>query len=274
MLPLLVQGCSCATVQPGETGVLVHTRGSERGELETLGIGRHTIGVFDEVFTFPTNVQRVVWTESATEGSKTDEAFRIVSADQVKFITDAALSYQVASPDAAKRIFQKYRQPIQTLTDGFVRDAVRKAASSIAAQTRSDSLYGSGLEAYQIKVTNALKRRLEPEGFIVDEFSVVRIEPADAQMTQAIARRSAAKQEAIQKEEELRAAIAGSRADSVRAAASARNNAIMQASFTPQVLERMRLENERMMINKWNGQLPQAIMPGISPFATFSAPRQ
>ena len=152
--------------------------------------------------------------------------------------------------------------------------ALRKAASSIAAQTRSDSLYGAGLEAYQIKVTNALKRRLEPEGFVVDEFSVVRIEPADAQMTQAIARRSAAKQEAIQKEEELRAAIAGSRADSVRAAASARNNAIMQASFTPQVLERMRLENERMMINKWNGQLPQAIMPGISPFATFTAPRQ
>ena len=42
-----------------------------------------------------------------------------------------------------------------------------------------------------------------------------------------------------------------------RAQGEAEANRIRQASITPQLLELRRLENQRALIDRWNGQLPQ-----------------
>jgi regulator of protease activity HflC (stomatin/prohibitin superfamily) len=47
-----------------------------------------------------------------------------------------------------------------------------------------------------------------------------------------------------------------------RAHGEAEANRLRQASITPQLLEWKRLENQRALIDKWNGDLPKTVLGG------------
>ena len=47
-----------------------------------------------------------------------------------------------------------------------------------------------------------------------------------------------------------------------RAHGEAEANRLRQASITPQLLEWQRLENQRALIDKWNGDLPKTVLGG------------
>ena len=91
-------------------------------------------------------------------------------------------------------------------------------------------------------------------------------------MPEVIASAITSKAQAIQNAERARNELAQTQAEAAKKVAEADGDAksnvarsqgeaeanrIRQSSITPQLLELRRLENQRELINRWNGQLPQ-----------------
>jgi regulator of protease activity HflC (stomatin/prohibitin superfamily) len=102
----------------------------------------------------------------------------------------------------------------------------------------------------------------------VQQFGFIGAPRVPAVIAQAITAKAQAIQEAERAKNELATTqaeaakkIAEAEGDAkstvMRAQGEADANRIRQTSLTPQMLELRRLENQRAMIEKWNGQLPQ-----------------
>jgi len=112
-----------------------------------------------------------------------------------------------------------------------------------------------------------IQAKLAPVGVGIQQFGLVRA----PRVPEVIAQSITAKARAIQEAERARPELAMTQAEAAekiaeaegdaqsaanRAKGEAEANGIRIASLTPQMLELRRLENQRALIEKWNGQLP------------------
>ncbi|WP_419804363.1 SPFH domain-containing protein [Terriglobus sp.] len=268
---------SVTRIDAGHAGIEIVLSGSQRGASE---IPIRTGWVFysplrSQIIEFPTYVQTVKWTRSTDEGSPTNEEMSFNSKEGMEIDTDISLSYSIAAarvPD----FYVKYRvSDLSQFTHGILRDIVRNSLNQVASTYTVEQIYGEQKSEFLARTQRLIQDQLDPVGVQLQQFGLI----GAPRVPQVIATAITAKAQAIQDAERARNELARTQAEAAkqiaeadgqakssvtRAQGEAEANRIRQTSITPQLLELRRLENQRALIDRWNGQLPSVETGGAN----------
>lgn len=250
-LSTLAPACSCDRVPTGFVGVLVHTMGSERGDLEAVGVGRYILGPTEDLYTFPTFKQTETWQGAQEITFQTKEGLTVKAA--------VGMTYSV-EPDKAVDLFKTYRRGIGEISDLFLRNHVRDAMNVTAASLSVEAVYGEGKAKMIEDVTAMVREKVGPLGIIVDDVYIIGNVDLPEAVTAALNAKLTATQRAQQRENELRESEAEAKkveaaargvgnALLVEAEAQAKANELLSKSITPNLVQIKAIE-------KWDGRLP------------------
>jgi regulator of protease activity HflC (stomatin/prohibitin superfamily) len=260
---------SVTRIGAGHVGVEVVLSGSQRGASE---IPIRTGWVFysplrSQIVEFPTYVQTVKWTHDLNEGHASNEEMSFNSKEGMDIYSDVSLSYSIE----AKRVpdfYVKYRvTELDQFTHGILRDTVRNSLNEVASTYTVEQIYGEQKTAFLLAVQRRIQEQLDPVGVAIQQFGFIGAPRVPAVIAAAITSKAQAIQEAERARNELSrtqaeaakqvAEAEGEAKSSVtRAQGEAEANRIRQTSITPQLLQLRTLENQRALIERWNGQLP------------------
>lgn len=254
----------------GYVGVEVLLSGSQRGPSEIpIKTGWVLYSPLrSQIIEFPTYIQTVKWTHDLNEGHATNEEMSYNSKEGMEIYSDVSLSYAI-DPKMVPDFYLKYRvSNLETFTHGFLRDVVRNSLNEVASTYSVEEIYGEHKAEFLHKVEALIQTKLTPVGVGLQQFGFIGaprvpdvISAAITGKAQAIQNAERAQNELAQTQAEAAKKIAEADGDAksevARAQGEAEANRIRQASITPQLLELRRLENQRALIDRWNGQLPQ-----------------
>ncbi len=259
----------------GHVGVEVVLSGSQRGASE---IPIRTGWVFysplrSQIVEFPTYVQTVKWTRDLNEGRATNEEMSFNSKEGMAIESDVSLSYAI-EPRRVPDFYVKYRVThMEQFTHGILRDIVRNSLNEVASTYTVEQIYGEGKTEFLGKVQRLIQQQLNPVGVELQQFGFI----GAPRVPEVIASAITSKAQAIQDAERARNELAKTQAEAakqiaeadgeakasvMRAQGEAEANRIRQTSITPQLLELRKLENQRALIDRWNGQLPSTEIAG------------
>lgn len=261
---------SITRIGAGYVGVEIMLSGSQRGPAE---IPIKTGWVFysplrSQIIEFPTYVQTVKWTRDLNEGRAANEEMSYNSKEGMEIYSDVSLSYAI-DPKMVPDFYLKYRvSNLDIFTHGILRDIVRNSLNEVASTYPVEEIYGEHKAEFLHKVEVLIQTKLTPVGVGLQQFGFIGaprvpdvISSAITGKAQAIQNAERAQNELAQTQAEAAKKIAEADGDAksavARAQGEAEANRIRQASITPQLLELRRLENQKALIDRWNGQLPQ-----------------
>lgn len=248
---------SCDSVPVGSVGIKVNKYGGDKGvDATVLGVGRYWLGWNEDLYLFPTYQVNYSFTQSATEGSPTNEEFSFQTVEGMDCTVDLGITmhYDV---DKIVKMFSTYRKGEEEIRSIVIRNAVRDALIEIAGSMPVETVYGAGKGKLRDSVQTLVKSRLKSTGIILDKISLigsVRIPDAvrnslnaKVQMTQDAQKveNEVAKETA---QANIRVAKAKGEADAMRikADAEAYYNRTVSSSLTTTIVELKRIE-------KWDG---------------------
>jgi regulator of protease activity HflC (stomatin/prohibitin superfamily) len=261
----------------GYVGVEILLSGSQRGASE---IPIKTGWVFysplrSQIIEFPTYVQTVKWTRNPNEGHAVNEEMSFNSKEGMEIYSDVSLSYAI-DPKMVPDFYLKYRVGnLELFTHGILRDVVRNSLNEVASTYSVEEIYGEHKAEFLHKVEALIQTKVAPVGVGIQQFGFIGaprvpdvISAAITSKAQAIQNAERAQNELAETQAEAAKKIAEADGDAksevARAQGEAEANRIRQASITAQLLELRRLENQRALIDRWNGQLPQVESGGGS----------
>jgi regulator of protease activity HflC (stomatin/prohibitin superfamily) len=220
-----------------------------------------------QIIEFPTYVQTVKWTKDVNEGHPINEEMGFNSKEGMEIFVDVSLSYAI-DPLHVPDFYVKYRvSDLDVFTHGILRDIVRNSLNEVASTYNVEDIYGDHKAEFLRKVQSMIDQKVAPVGVGVQQFGFIGAPRVPAVIASAIT----AKAQAIQQAERARNELATTQAEAAKKIAEAEGDAkslvtraqgeadanrIRQNSLTPQLLELRRIENSRVLIDKWNGQLP------------------
>jgi len=289
LLAVFVIGPSFVTrVDAAHVGIRVKLAGSSRGVQDIPIV---TGWVFynpltEQIVSFPTSVQNIVWTKTPTEGRAADESITFSSQEGVNVNSDIGLSFHI-DPAKAPHLYLRFRQTdLLLLADGYVRNSVREAFNDEASRMPVQEIYGAGKGKLVAAVMKQLAAVLGKDGFLIDQLTINGALRLPENVAAAINRAMEATQNAIQAENRVRqvkaeaeqaiaeahgaAEAARQRAQGeadavlIRARADAKANEIIRLSTTGTVLQYRAIE-------RWNGRLPVFSGGEKTPLLTFDA---
>src|SRR6202795_2583200 len=256
-------------IEAGHVGVEINLAGKQRGASE---IPVRTGWVLyspltTQIIEFPTYVQTVKWTRDTNEGHPINEEMGFNSKEGMEIFVDVSLSYAI-DPTKAPEFYVKYRvDDLDRFTHGILRDIVRNSLNEVASTYVVEDIYGEGKAVFLHKVEAMIESKVAPVGVGVQQFGFI----GAPRVPQVIATAITAKAQAVQQAERARNELATTQAEAAKKIAEAEGDAkslvtraqgeadanrIRQNSLTPQLLELRRIENNRALIDKWNGALP------------------
>jgi regulator of protease activity HflC (stomatin/prohibitin superfamily) len=260
---------SITRIGAGYVGVEVVLSGSQRGPSE---IPIRTGWVFysplrSQIIEFPTFVQTVKWTHDMNEGRAANEEMSFNSKEGMEIYCDVSLSYAI-EPRRVPDFYVKYRlSDLDLFTHGILRDVVRNSLNEVASTYNVEQIYGEQKAEFLGKVQALIQSKMEPVGVGIQQFGFIGAPRVPAVIATAIT----AKAQAIQDAERARNELAKTQAEAAKTVAEAEGeakaavtrangeaeaNKIRQTSLTPQLLELRKIENQKALVDRWNGQLP------------------
>ena len=247
---------SCENIDSGNIGIKVNKFGTGRG---VSGVTECTGTVFynpltTKIYEFPINIRHKEYTE---EGS-----FVVNSKDGSEFHVSPIVNYRI-NPDKATKIFAKYRKDLDGIENGFLKTAVTEAFRIVTNGYTADQLISSR-EAFDSKVKAVLRKQLEPEGFVLDQFTTNLEYPRS--FKDAINAKNNAVQKALmaenrvkqaEAEAKIKVATAQGNAEALlaNARAEAESNRLRQQTLTPMLIQ-------QQWIEKWKGNVPTTQLGG------------
>jgi regulator of protease activity HflC (stomatin/prohibitin superfamily) len=256
-------------IEAGHVGVEINLAGKQRGASEIpVRTGWVVYSPLStQIIEFPTFVQTVKWTKDTNEGHPINEEMGFNSREGMEIFVDVSLSYAIESAKAPD-FYVKYRlADMESFTHGILRDVVRNSLNEVASTYAVEDIYGEKKAEFLSKVQAKIEQKMSPVGVSVQQFGFIGAPRVPAVIATAIT----AKAQAIQQAERARNELATTQAEAAKKIAEAEGDAkslvtraqgeadanrIRQNSLTPQLLELRRIENNRALIDKWNGQLP------------------
>jgi regulator of protease activity HflC (stomatin/prohibitin superfamily) len=256
-------------IEAGHVGVEINLAGSQRGASEIpVRTGWVVYSPLStQIIEFPTYVQTVKWTKDISEGHPINEEMGFNSREGMEIFVDVSLSYAI-DPLHVPDFYIKYRvSDLDLFTHGILRDIVRNSLNEVASTYNVEDIYGDHKAEFLRKVEAMIEQKVAAVGVSVQQFGFIGAPRVPAVIATAIT----AKAQAIQQAERARNELATTQAEAAKKIAEAEGDAkslvtraqgeadanrIRQNSLTPQLLELRRIENNREMIDKWNGQLP------------------
>jgi regulator of protease activity HflC (stomatin/prohibitin superfamily) len=260
---------SVTRIGAGYVGVEVLLSGSQRGASE---IPVRTGWVFysplrSQIIEFPTFVQTVKWTHDLNEGRAANEEMSFNSKEGMEIYSDVSLSYAI-DPKRVPDFYVKYRvNDLEIFTHGILRDVVRNSLNEVASTYNVEQIYGEQKAEFIAKVQALIQQKMEPVGVLIQQFGFIGAPRVPAVIAEAITAKAQAIQDAerarnelaktqAEAAKEIAAAEGDAKATVTRAQGEAEANRIRQSSLTPQLLELRKIENQKELIERWNGQLP------------------
>jgi regulator of protease activity HflC (stomatin/prohibitin superfamily) len=260
-------------VGAGYVGIEINLAGSQRGAQE---IPIRTGWVFysplkSQIVEFPTFVQNVKWTADVTEGHPLNEEIVFNSKEGQEVRADVSLSYAIDSgkvPD----FYVKYRtDDLERFTHGILKDIVRNSLNEVASTYTLEDIYGENKARFLTETRQRIQGQVEPVGVQIQQFGFIgkprftaAIEQAITQKTQAITDAERARNQLAVTQAEVAKTVAEAEGEArsaiARARGEAESNRLRQASITAQLLAWKRLENQRALIERWNGELPRTVL--------------
>jgi len=256
-------------IEAGHVGVEINLAGQQRGASEIpIRTGWVVYSpLTTQIIEFPTYVQTVKWTRDTNEGHPINEEMGFNSKEGMEIFVDVSLSYAI-EPSKVPDFYVKYRvDDLDRFTHGILRDIVRNSLNEVASTYVVEDIYGERKAEFLNKVQSMIQTKVTPVGVGVQQFGFIGAPRVPAVIATAIT----AKAQAIQQAERARNELATTQAEAAKKIAEAEGDAkslvtraqgeadanrIRQNSLTPQLLELRRIENNRALIDKWNGQLP------------------
>jgi regulator of protease activity HflC (stomatin/prohibitin superfamily) len=256
-------------IDAGHVGVEINLAGNQRGASEIpVRTGWVVYSPLQtQIIQFPTFVQTVKWTKDLNEGHPVNEEMGFNSKEGMEIFADVSLSYAI-DPQKAPDFYVKYRiSDLDLFTHGILRDIVRNSLNEVASTYAVEDIYGEHKADFLHKVRTAIEQKVSPVGVSIQQFGFI----GAPRVPSVIAASITAKAQAIQEAERARNELATTQAEAAKKIAQAEGeakslvaiakgeadaNRIRQSSLTPQLLELRRIENNRALIDKWNGQLP------------------
>jgi regulator of protease activity HflC (stomatin/prohibitin superfamily) len=256
-------------IEAGHVGVQISLAGKQRGALD---IPVRTGWVLysplsTQIIEFPTFVQTVKWTKDTNEGHPINEEMGFNSKEGMEIFVDVSLSYAIEASKVPD-FYVKYRvSDMDMFTHGILRDVVRNSLNEVASTYVVEDIYGEKKAEFLRKVQTMIEQKMSPVGVNVQQFGFI----GAPRVPSVIAAAITAKAQAIQQAERARNDLATTQAEAAKKIAEAEGDAkslvtraqgeadanrIRQNSLTPQLRELRRIENNRALIDKWNGQLP------------------
>ncbi len=272
---LLTTGCY-TVVPPGHVGILVEQTGTDRGVQDIpVKTGRVFYNPWNEnVLSYPTSVQRVIWTVNKSEGKEINEEINYNSKDQLVFTGDFTVAYELVA-EKVPHFYVKFRNDdIDAFTHGFFRDQVRDALNEAAVQYTADDLYGSKKEEFRDKALERVRSKVLPFGVNVISLGYASSPRPPQQVADAINSKIAAIQKATQTENEIRQTEAEARKKVADAEGTAKSNDIVTKSISPQMMAWQQLKVQQSAIEKWDGHMPQYSGGGALPFIQIPMKQQ
>ena len=258
-------------VGPGHVGIVVKQSGSDRGVQDfPVQTGRVWFNPINEVvLTYPTYVQRAIWTSSTQEGLPVNDEISFQSAEGLRFTSDVNVSYQLTAAQVPK-FYVKFRSDdLTTFTHGFFRDAVRNAFR-ISTAYRAEEINGVKQSELIDRVLDSLRQAMQPYGVDVLQLGFATPPRPPESVKQAIESKIAATQLAERAENEKRQAIAEAAKAVEIARGQAQANDLLTRSLSPQLVQWKQLE---ILEQKWNGQFPQVVGSNSVPLLQMPAGR-
>lgn len=260
-------------VGAGFVGIEINLAGSQRGTSE---IPIRTGWVFysplrTQIVEYPTFVQTVKWTSDINEGHPLNEELVFNSKEGQEVRADVSLSYAIEStkiPD----FYVKYRSDdLDHFTHGILKDVVRNSLNEVASTYTLEDIYGENKARFLAETRQRIQSQMDPVGVQIQQFGFIgkprftaAIEQAITQKTQAITDAERARNQLAVTQAEVAKSVAEAEGEAKsaieRARGEAESNRLRQASITPQLLEWKRLENQRALIDHWNGELPRTVL--------------
>ena len=258
----------------GYVGVEVNLAGSQRGAQD---IPVRTGWVFysplkTQIIEFPTFVQTVKWTADTNEGRPVNEELVFNSKEGQEVRADVSLSYAIDSTRVPS-FYVKYRtDDLDRFTHGILKDIVRNSLNEVASVYTLEDIYGENKARFLHESRERVQAQLAPVGVEIQQFGFIgkprftaAIEQAITQKTQAITEAERARNQLAVTQAEMAKNVAerarGEATSQIeRARGEAEANRLRQASITTQLLAWKRLENQRALVDRWNGQLPQTVL--------------
>jgi len=277
-------------VDAAHVGIRVKLAGTSRGVQDIPIVTGWVLynPLTEQVISFPTSVQNVVWMKAPTEGKPIDESITFSSQEGVNVNSDIGLSFHI-DPSKAPHLYLRFRQTdLMLLADGYVRNSVREAFNDEASRMPVQGIYGAGKGKLVAAVMKQLASVLGKDGFLIDQLTINGALRLPENVAAAINRAMEATQNAIQAENRVRqvraeaeqavaeahgaAEAARQRAQGeadavlIRARADAKANEIIRLSTTGTVLQYRAIE-------RWNGRLPVFSGGDKTPLLTFDVSR-
>ncbi len=281
---LLFNTVRVTRINAGYVGVEVNLAGSQRGAQD---IPIRTGWVFysplkSQVIEFPTFVQTVKWTADVNEGHPLNEELVFNSKEGQEVRADVSLSYAIEASKVPE-FYVKYRtDDLERFTHGILKDIVRNSLNEVASTYTLEDIYGENKARFLRESRERIQALLLPVGVGIQQFGFIgkprftaAIEQAITQKTQAITEAERARNQLAVTQAEMAKAVAEAEGEArsqverargeatsaiERARGEAEANRLRQASITPQLLEWRRLENQRALVDQWNGELPRTVL--------------
>jgi regulator of protease activity HflC (stomatin/prohibitin superfamily) len=259
----------CERIDAGHVGVKVNLYGDGKGVDDVTEVTGWVLynPISTKIVEFPTFVQHKEYKQVIEDGQLVaDESFVVNSKDGSEFHVSPLLNYSVKR-EKVPYIFSKYRVTLDNIEEGFLKTAVYDAFRVVANSYTADALI-SNRQDFEAKVRQVLVKQLEPEGFILAQFTSNLVYPET--FKKAIEAKNNAVQSALTAENKVKQAEAeakikvataegNAQALLTNARAEAESNRLRQQTLTPMLLQQKAIE-------KWNGVLPQYQMGGGSNF--------
>lgn len=264
-----VAGIKYERIEPGYVGVSVTKCSGGGVAKEPIPSGIYWRELFcEDVVEYPISMQNLI-----LQGA---EAIVVNSSEGLGVEVDIALNFTL---DSAKvpDIYAKWRADIESISHKYIRQTIREGLQLTFAKYTAEELYSTKKETARGEVEEYVVTKLLPEGFLLSQLTVNRIQPPPA-VIEAINQKVAMVQQAQRSEQEVRkkeaeaaqkVAEAKGQAESVkvaaegeaesirlRAEAQAKANKILMESLTPSLIE-----YEKM--RKWDGKLPTFTGGGV-----------
>ena len=250
----------CERIDAGHVGVKVNLYGDGKGVDDVTEVTGWVFynPISTKIVEFPTFVQHKEYKQVIEDGTVVaDESFVVNSKDGSEFHVSPLLNYSVKR-EKVPYIFSKYRVSLDLIEEGFLKTAVYDAFRVVANSYPADALI-SNRQEFEAKVRQVLVKQLEPEGFILAQFTSNLIYPET--FKKAIEAKNNAVQSALTAENKVKQAEAeakikiataegNAQALLTNARAEAESNKLRQQTLTTMILQ-------QKWIEKWNGKLPE-----------------
>lgn len=248
-----------AYIEPGHVGIVINRAGGGVSR-EPLGPGFHLRNpVFTQIQEYPTFMQTLVLTRETMEGSPNNDEINVNSVEGQPLSLDVSMSFEL---DGTKvpALYQTFRTDVQTISRGFIRQAIRQSLQEVVGQEEIASILGPKKAQVVTQTQAQLQKRLDPYGIMVKQFTLNEFRAPKAVMD-AISLKNVMQQQALTAQNELQKNTFQAQGDSIKAAgrakaitaeaeAQAKANELLSRSITGNLVQ-------YEMAKRWNGQMPQ-----------------